>query len=139
MIILDTDVISEPTKPAGSPRVLAWIDRQDVSSLWLTAVNLGELLSGVSVLPDGHRKEALRTSMEILLSRLIVTPILPFDHAAALEYAKVVAYAKQNRYTLPVADGQIAAIAKVHGYIVATRDVEPYQAAGVRVVNPWES
>jgi predicted nucleic acid-binding protein len=39
---------------------------------------------------------------------------------------------------LPVADGQIAAIAKVYGFAVATRDVAPFRAAGVAVINPWE-
>jgi hypothetical protein len=40
---------------------------------------------------------------------------------------------------IPVADGQIAAIAAVHGFTVATRDTAPFLAAGVPVINPWES
>lgn len=64
--------------------------------------------------------------------------MLAFDREAAVAYAAVVAHAKANRYRQPVADGQIAAIAKVHGFTVATRDVEPFRAAGVAVINPWD-
>ena len=65
------------------------------------------------------------------------TPVLPFDREAAVAYAAVVVHAKAKRYTLPIADAQIAAIAKVHGFAVATRDVAPFRAAGVAVIDPW--
>ena len=89
------------------------------------------------MLPEGRRKEALRLVLEDTLAKF-VTPILVFDREAAIAYAAVAANAKSKRYTLPVADGQIAAIAKVHGFAVATRDVGPFRAAGVAVINPWE-
>jgi toxin FitB len=138
MIILDTNVISEPTKPNGNARVVAWLDRQDAQSLFVTSIHLAELVAGVAMLPEGRRQQALRSALDKFLAKRIVTPILPFDREAALAYAAVVVRAKANRYTLPVADGQIAAIAKVHGFAVATRDVRPFMAAGIRVINPWE-
>ena len=137
MMILDTNVVSEPAKLRGDAQVLAWFDRQPESSLFLTAISVAELKAGVALLPDGKRKENLQKILDGVLANF-VTPILPFDREAALAYADVVVRAKANRYTLPVADGQIAAIAKVHGFAVATRDVEPFRAAGVAVVNPWE-
>jgi predicted nucleic acid-binding protein len=137
MIILDTNVVSEPSKLGPDPRALAWFDRQDATSLFLTAISVAELKAGVALLPEGRRKEKLRHILDGLLAGF-VTPVLPFDREAALAYAAVVVHAKAKRYTLPVADGQIAAIAKVHGFAVATRDVAPFVAAGVDVVNPWE-
>jgi hypothetical protein len=137
MIILDTNVISEPTKPSGNAHVAAWLDRQDVQSLFVTAINLAELLAGVATLPEGRRQEALRNALDRFLVKRIVTPILPFDREAAAAYAAVVVHARAKRYTLPVADAQIAAIAKVHGFAVATRDGAPFRAAGVAVINPW--
>ncbi len=116
---------------------MAWFDRQVFSSLYLTAINLAEIYQGIAMLSDGRRKEALRATVKETLEQFL-TPILPFDEVAAMEYASLVARAKLKRYTLPVADGQIAAIAAVHGYTVATRDVEPFVAVGVKVVNPWE-
>ena len=138
MIILDTNVVSEPTKPNGSSRVLSWLNQQDLRSIFVTSINLAELMAGVALLPEGQRQQVLRSALDKFLSTRIVTPILAFDREAAMAYADVVVRAKANRYTLPVADGQIAAIAKVHGFAVATRDVAPFVAAGVNVINPWE-
>ncbi len=138
MIILDTNVLSEPTKPNGNAHVAAWLDRQDIESLFVTSINLAELMAGIAILPEGRRKQELQRALERFLVKRIVTPILAFDREAALAYAAVFAHAKAKRYTLPVADAQIAAIAKVHGFAVATRDVAPFRAAGVAVVNPWE-
>jgi predicted nucleic acid-binding protein len=138
MIILDTNVFSEPTKPTADARVEAWFDRQRRESLHITAINLAELLEGIAILPEGRRKQVLSVGLEKQLAFLITTPILAFDQKAAHAYAELIVRAKANRYTLPIADAQIAAIAKVHGYAVATRDVEPFLAAGVPVINPWE-
>jgi predicted nucleic acid-binding protein len=138
VIILDTNVFSEPTKPIANTNVLAWFNRQDHSRLYLTAINLAELWEGIAILPDGRRKSALRVGLEQHLTELIRTPILSFDHRGAVVYADLIVRATANRYTLPIADAQIAAIAVVHGFTVATRDVAPFAAAGVPVVNPWE-
>jgi predicted nucleic acid-binding protein len=138
MIILDANVFSEPTKPTADARVETWFNRQHRESLYLTAINLAELLEGIAILPEGKRKLSLRVGLDRQLASLIKTPILAFDQKAAHAYADLMVSAKAKRYTLPIADAQIAAIAKVHGFIVATRDVEPFLAAGVPVINPWE-
>lgn len=137
MIVLDTNVISEPSKLKPDAGVTEWVNRQAPSSLFLTAISVAELKAGVVLLPEGRRKENLKQILDGLLAS-VVTPVLPFDREAALAYAAVVAHAKAKRYTLSIADAQIAAIAKVHGFAVATRDVQPFLAAGVRVINPWE-
>jgi predicted nucleic acid-binding protein len=138
MIILDTNVISEPTKPNGNVRVATWLDAQDMQTLFVTSINLAELMAGIAMLPAGKRKQALRNALDRFFFQRIVTPILPFDREAAMAHAAVLLHAKAKRYRLPVADAQIAAIAKVHGFAVATRDGAPFRAAGVAVVNPWE-
>lgn len=56
MIILDTNVVSEPMKPSASPLVQAWLDRQPAENLYLTATSLAELLVGIEILQDGRRK-----------------------------------------------------------------------------------
>jgi toxin FitB len=138
MIILDTNVISEPTKPNANLRVVAWLNSRDIQTLYVTAISLAELMAGLATLPEGKRQRALADALDRFLTKRVVTPMLSFDREAAMAYADVVVRAKARRYTLPVADGQIAAIAKVHGFAVATRDVKPFVAAGVDVVNPWE-
>ena len=138
MIILDTNVVSEPMRPAGSAAVLDWLDRQVAETLYLTATSLSELLTGVEILPDGRRKEAMAAMMGGLVKALFGERVLAFDAQAARAYAQVVGRARAKGYSIAVADGQIAAIAQVHGFTVATRDVWPFEAAGVAVVNPWE-
>ena len=138
MIVLDTNVISEPTKPVANLSVLTWLNRQERGTLCLTAISLAELLGGLALLPEGRRKQALGSALDEHIGKLILTPILAFDREAALAYAALLARAKTNRYTLGMADAQIAAIALAHGFAVATRDVDPFIAAGVPVINPWE-
>ena len=59
MILLDTNVLSEPIKATGEPKVLAWLDAQPVDALYLSTISLAELRFGIAALPEGKRKEAL--------------------------------------------------------------------------------
>lgn len=138
MIILDTNVVSEPMKPNGHLGVQAWLDGQVTETLYLTSTSLSELLLGVEVLPDGKRKLGLAAALNELLSSLFAARVLSFDQQAATLYAEHVSRARAAGRAISMADGQIAAIAAVHGFAVATRDTAPFVAAGVRVVNPWE-
>lgn len=138
MIILDTNVVSEPMKPDGHRGVQAWLDDQIAETLYLTSISLSELLLGVEVLPDGKRKAGLAAALSDLLSTLFGARVLPFDQQAATMYAGRVSQARAAGRAISTADGQIAAIAAVHGFTVATRDTAPFVAAGVPVVNPWE-
>lgn len=137
MIILDTNVISEPMKPSGNAAVLAWLDRQQAETLYLTATSLAELLVGIELLPDGRRKQGLDRALGDLMSVLFGSRILPFDERAAKLYAPLLGRARNSGRVIGFADGQIAAIATLHGFSVATRDVAPFEAAGVPVVNPF--
>ena len=137
MILLDTNVVSELSKPTGDARVLEWLNSQPERNLFLTAITLAEILEGVSLLPDGKRKQMLRVTINEAVARF-VNPVLPFGRQAAEVYATLVVRAKAKNYTLPIADAQIAAIAASQGFTVATRDVAPFRAAGVAVINPWE-
>ena len=137
MIILDTNVISEPMKLQGDPAVQAWLDRQEAETLYITATSLSELLVGIELVPAGKRRAGLAASMTRLMERLFGPRILPFDQSGAIAYASVVARTRAAGYTISVADAQIAAIALVTGFTVATRDVDPFAAAKIPVTNPW--
>lgn len=137
MIVLDTNVVSEPTKPHAAPALLAWLDKHPVEIFFLTSISLAELLLGIELLPEGRRKDAQMEAGQILRKQLFGPRILPFDESAATVYAQIVSRARASGYAISVADGQIAAIAKQHGFAVATRDWKPFQAAGLQVMNPW--
>jgi hypothetical protein len=137
MIILDTNVVSEPMKLKGDPAVRDWLDRQAIETLYLTTTSLCELLVGVGMLPDGKRKEGLAAGLDEFLAELFGPRILPFDRPAAIAYASLVGRARRTGCLLSVADAQIAASALDRGFAVATRDTEPFALAGVTVINPW--
>ena len=139
MILLDTNVISEPLRPAGDAAVLAWIDEQIVETLYLSAISLAELRLGMATLPAGKRKDVLHSSFEQRVLPLFAGRILPFDSAASEAYAVLRARARVQGKAIAPADGYIAATAKSHGLIVATRDTGPFAAVGLTVINPWNT
>ncbi|HZU90408.1 MAG TPA: type II toxin-antitoxin system VapC family toxin [Stellaceae bacterium] len=139
MIVLDTNVVSEPLKAAASPAVIAWLDRQNIETLFLSTISLAELRYGVAALPEGRRKDGLRTALEERIFSLFGSRILAFDTAAADAYAVIRARARAAGKTIGASEGYIAAMAAAHGFAVATRDIGPFEAAGLPVINPWEA
>ena len=137
MILLDTNVISEPLKLAADAGVLAWIDAQSIDTLYLSAISLAELRFGISALPAGKRKETLHLGLEQRILPLFADRILPFDAAASQTCADLLSAARAQGRSISTDDGYIAATAKRHGFMVATRDASPFEAAGLTVINPW--
>lgn len=125
-------------KPNANSAVQTWLDRQAAETLYLTATSLSELLVGIEILPDSKRKAGLDAALSELLVNLFGSRILPFDQRAAMAYAPLVGRARAGGRVISVADGQIAAIASVHGFMIATRDTAPFVATGVPVINPWD-
>ena len=139
MIVLDTNVVSEAMADNAHPVVTAWLNAQALETLYLTTTSLAELLLGIDLLPRGKRKRNLSATLDVLLKPLFGPRILPFDSRAAVAYASLVSRAQAKGMVISVADGQIAAVAEVHGYSVATRDTKPFRAAGSAVINPWDA
>jgi len=138
MIVLDTNVVSEAMKPEPHPAVRAWLNNQAAETLYLSSVTLAELLFGIGALPVSKRKDMLAQSLDGLMG-LFRNRVLPFDTDAARRYAELAVLAKASGRGFPTPDGYIAAIAASRGFIVASRDAAPYQAASVTVINPWEA
>lgn len=138
MILLDTNVISEPLKASGEMNVLLWVDTQIIETLYLSTITLAELRFGIAVLPDGQRRDTLYTRFEQHVLPLFAGRILPFDDAASKAYAALRASARAAGRAIAPADGYIAGIALAHGFTVATRDIAPFEAAGLTVINPWQ-
>ena len=136
MIILDTNVLCEPMKAGGNPAIAAWLDRQPIDTLYLTAINLAEVLLGVELMPLGMRRSRVEARIGEVLGAS-GTRTLPFDAPAARFFAVLVARARLAGHAIAVTDGQIAAIAASHGFSVATRNTAPFIAAGIPVINPW--
>ena len=138
MILLDTNVVSEPMRSKPDRNVLAWLDAQAAESLYLTTISLAELLLGIATLPAGKRRKALAAAVDAQIIALFGERIVPFDVSGAQVYPEVVTRARQHGHSIAVADAQIAAIAASRGFSVATRDEVPFRAAGIAVINPWK-
>jgi len=117
---------------------MLWLDRQSAESLFVTTVSMAETLVGLERLPMGRRRARLETIFSELMRSLFGGRILPFDEPAARAFPALIVKAASRGATIGFADGQIAAIARAKGFIVATRDVAPFEAAGVETINPWE-
>ncbi len=137
MIVVDTNVVSEAMKPEPHPAVRAWLNEQAAETLYLSSVTLAELLFGIAVLPAGKRKDMLEKALDGLTG-LFRDRVLPFDADTARRYAELAVKAKAKGRGFPTPDGYIAAIAASRGFIVASRDTAPYEAAGVPVIDPWK-
>ena len=136
MILVDTNVLSELTRPTPEPRVIAWLEVNE-PALALPAIALAELRYGIARLPDGRRRTGLLHFWHATCVQFRGR-VFSFDERAAERYGDVAADAERGGRRLEIHDGQIAAIALVHGMSVATRNVGHFEAAGVAVVNPWE-
>lgn len=137
MILLDTNVVSEAMKPEPHPAVRNWLNEQPAKTLYLSSVTLAELLFGIAALPAGKRKNTLESALDGLME-LFGDRVLSFDPDAARHYAELAVTARTAGLGFPTPDGYIAAIAASRGLVVASRDTGPYQAVGLRVLNPWE-
>lgn len=137
MILLDTNVVSEPLRRQPETRVIEWIDAQSLETLYLSAITVAELRAGVALLPSGRRRTGLHENLEERVLPLFAGRVLPFDLLCTTAYADLMARARSKGLAIAAADGYIAAIALANGLAVATRDTRPFEAAGARVFDPW--
>ena len=138
MILLDTSVVSEPLRHAPDQQVIAWLDVQPMETLYLSSITVAELRAGVALLPAGRRRAGLEDNLEKRVLPLFAGRVLPFDLGCTQAYALLVAESRASGQAIAAADGYIAAIALANGFVVATRDTGPFEAAGAAVIDPWQ-
>lgn len=137
MILLDTNVISEPWKPAPDNAVVAWLDAQAIETLFLSAITIAELRFGIAAMSSGKRQTILRDRIEGEVLPHFSDRILSFNLAASQVYSELMVRARLAGRAIGTSDGYIAATAAANGLAVATRDASPFEAAGLKVINPW--
>lgn len=139
MVILDTNIVAEMMKSSPSPMVVAWLNSQESSALFLTTISIGEIVYGLRVMPSGKRRLQLEQGFERVLAEAFAGRILAFDEEAARHYGEVMGRRKEIGRSLSVPDGQIASIARARGCAIATRNVRDFTECGVEVINPFDS
>ena len=137
MKILDTNVVSELIRPVPNPGVLEWVARQLTGDLYITVITEAELRYGVALLYPGRRRSALESAVLRMIDVCFAGRVLPFESDAAPVYAEIRAARRLIGRSIRELDCMIAAIARVNGAAVATRNVSDFEGCGVEVVNPW--
>jgi hypothetical protein len=139
MILLDTNVISEPQRRKPNARVLDWLDAQALETLYLSAITVAELRAGIALMSAGKRRDILHENLEKRLLPMFANRVLSFDMACTKAYAELLAKSRAAGLAVNAADAFIAAVALANSFTVATRDTGPFEAAGLDVINPWET
>ena len=131
--LLDTNVVSEVRKPRGNANVTIWMASVPRSSLYLSALVIGEFRVGIEQVRrhDQHQTEILERWLERLISQF-GDRILPVTADIAEEWAHL-----NVPDPVPIIDGLIAATAKVHDLTFVTRDTGQLEQRGIRILNPF--
>lgn len=139
MIILDTNVISEISRPNPSIRVIDFITGLAPTDRYITAITEAELHYGVQILPPGEAREIVLYRIERTLRKYFAGRVLPFDSPAARFYARISAERRAAGRPISQADCQIAAIAYSVAAPLATRNVRDFEECGIEVIDPWSA
>jgi predicted nucleic acid-binding protein len=131
--LVDANVLSEPTRPAPEPAVVAWLRRHE-RAIAVDPVILGEIRYGILLLPRGRRRTRLERWFDAGVLRL---HCLPWEAATGLRWAELLARLRAKGRPMPIKDSFIAATALANGLTVVTRNVADFENAGCRVVDPF--
>lgn len=137
MVVIDTNVFSELMKPVPDLLVLRWLTRNEWNGMCLTAISVAEVEYGLRRLPEGRRKQNLQRRFVETLDANFDGQVLPFDVEAAHVYGHLLAQTVRAGMNVGELDIQIAAIAHVHGAILATRNTRDFEHCGLTLIDPW--
>jgi predicted nucleic acid-binding protein len=137
--LLDTNVISEPTKRTPSPEVMGWVNAQPIQSLYTTWLALAEIRDGIERTTNPARQTELAHWLDFRVRPLFGTRVIETDAAFWAAMLRILQRAKSQHRTVPVTDLLFATAADRHDLIVVTRNTRHFAGTGVRVLNPWNS
>lgn len=139
MTLLDTNVVSAVMARSPDAAVVAWLDRQDALNLFVSAVTVAEIRFGLQILPEGRRRSSLEDRFARFVAEGFSGRVLPFDSDAAERYGEIMAARRSAGRPMSILDGQIAATARAHRLVVATRNVRDFELCGLEVIDPFEA
>jgi toxin FitB len=135
--LLDTNVISEWTKPKPDPAVVAWLEAADEDTLYLSVLAFAEIRLGIELLPEGRKRARISAWLDGDLAARFEGRIIGIEREIAEAWAEIVARGRARGATPPVIDAFLAATALVHHMTLATRNERDLAALDVPILNPW--
>jgi predicted nucleic acid-binding protein len=136
LIFLDTNVISETLRKTPDTAVIAWLVRND-AELALPTVTIAEIAFGIGKIRPDQRAARLEQGLASWRHRF-ADRIFPFTEAAALSYGDIMSTALRQGRPMSAPDGMIAAIARLNGGRLATRNLADFDTTGLDLVCPWD-
>ena len=136
-LLLDTNVLSEVTKPAPDPRVLEWLDQLDEDRSYISVVSIAEIRRGVALMDEGRKRDTLAEWLAQDLPRRFEQRVLHIDEPIALAWGDLMSLAKRRGRGLSSMDGLIAATAIAHNLRMATRDTKDFEGFAIELFDPW--
>jgi toxin FitB len=137
MYLLDTNVVSEWTKPRPDAGVVAWLAAADEDRVFVSVITLAELRHGIERLAPGSRRKRLDDWLVRELPLRFEGRVLPVDAVVADAWGRVMAQGGSMGRPVNSMDGFIAATAAVHDLALITRNVADFAGLVKSVVNPW--
>ena len=136
-LLLDTNVLSEVTKPAPDPRVLHWLNQLDEDRSFISVVSIAEIRRGVALMDAGRKRETLAEWLAQDLPQRFEQRLLHIDEPIALAWGDLMALAKRRGRGLSSMDGLIAATAPAKKLTLATRNTRDFEGFGIDLFDPW--
>ncbi|PDQ20878.1 VapC toxin family PIN domain ribonuclease [Mesorhizobium sanjuanii] len=136
-LLLDTNVLSEVTRPAPDARVLNWLDGLDEDRSFISVVSIAEIRRGVALMDEGRKREALAEWLAQDLPQRFEQRVLLVDEPVALAWGDLMGLAKRRGRGLSSMDGLIAATAIARELTLATRNTRDFEGFGIELFDPW--
>jgi toxin FitB len=135
--LIDTNVISETKKRHPDGHVQKWIESVQLSQMFTSTMNIAELVYGANNVKDVLKKRDLDQWIDTIVRPWFAGRLLEVDENILLRWRIITRKRELAREPSPGVDLLIAAVAQEHRICVATRDVVPFIACGIPVLNPW--
>ncbi|MCB1527228.1 MAG: type II toxin-antitoxin system VapC family toxin [Hyphomicrobiaceae bacterium] len=136
MIFLDTNVLSETLRKAPNEAVIAWLVRHD-AELALSTVTIAEIAYGIQKIEPDQRADRLEQGLDEWRRRF-ADRIFGLTEEAALAYGELMGATVRQGRVMSAPDGMIAAIARVNGGRLATRNLTDFETTGLDLISPWD-
>ncbi len=136
-LLLDTNVLSEVTKPRPDGRVLQWLDGLDEDRAFISVVSIAEIRRGVALMDSGRKRDALAEWLARDLPQRFERRVIPIEESVAVAWGDLMGLAKRSGLGLASMDGLIAATAIAHDLTLATRNTKDFEGFGLEILDPW--
>ena len=136
-LLLDTNVLSEVTRPAPDARILEWLDGLDEDRSFISVVSIAEIRRGVALMDEGRKREALAEWLARDLPQRFEHRVLQVDESVALAWGDLMGLAKRRGRGLSSMDGLIAATAIAQQLTLATHNTKDFEGFGIELFDPW--